>query len=54
MFLNGRYFYFNGVIEHKAFLNTGVFIGVYIALGVVPLLLLLINNKRYFGHYIIN
>lgn len=52
-FLMGVIFISMGIIEHKSFLNTDVFIGGYIALGVMPLILLLVNNKRHLGHYFV-
>lgn len=50
-FLLGMLFISMGVIEKMDSLKTPKFMVIYIILGVIPLGMILVNNKKYSGSY---
>lgn len=50
-FLLGILFISMGIIEKMNIFQTPIFIAIYIILGIIPLGMILINNKRFSGNY---
>ena len=50
-FLLGILFISMGIIEKMSILQSPIFIAIYIILGVTPLGMILVNNKKHSGNY---
>ncbi|WP_075620116.1 hypothetical protein [Paenisporosarcina indica] len=40
-----------GIVENMEILETSIFITLYIILGIIPIILLIVNNKKNTGRY---
>jgi hypothetical protein len=50
-FLLGMLFIGMGIIEEMNIFKTSIFVVIYIVLAVIPLGMILVNNKKYSGDY---
>lgn len=50
-FLLGLLFVIMGIVEKKAIFETPTFAMLYIILAIIPLTILLLNNKKHAGRY---
>ncbi|WP_391122330.1 hypothetical protein [Psychrobacillus sp. L3] len=50
-FLTGTIIFCMGIVENIAILQTSIYITLYIIVGIIPVVLLIANNKKHTGRY---
>lgn len=50
-FFTGALMICMGIVENRVILQTSIFISLYIILGIIPVISIIINNKKNTGRY---